>query len=32
MAEIPLDAIGVQATAIPLTPERVWRALKGNMR
>ncbi|MEJ5199199.1 MAG: molybdopterin cofactor-binding domain-containing protein, partial [Anaerolineae bacterium] len=41
VAEIPLDgvgpavanavydALGVQITALPLTPERVWRALRG---
>jgi len=44
VAEIPLDGVapavanavyaatGVQITVIPLTPERVWRALQGKER
>ena len=44
VAEIPLDgvapavanavydAIGVQVPVIPLTPERVWRAMQGEER
>ena len=29
VANAVYDATGVQVPAIPLTPERVWRALKG---